>query len=81
VLGVDVYAPVPCPPDYASAEVGLVLSGRDVYARRNVYVWDLAGRSGTPNVLVTSSSGCRGGPPPDAVRLRELLHEDVDAAR
>ncbi|MBX3222615.1 MAG: hypothetical protein KF795_19000 [Labilithrix sp.] len=105
-LGVDAQPAVACPPDYASAELGLLLSGRDVYARRNVYVWDLsagaagvadgsvadgdvavrgARRGGVPAVVVVSSSGCRGGPPADAVRLRALLSSEAsdagDAAR
>ncbi|MBX3215789.1 MAG: hypothetical protein KF850_27370 [Labilithrix sp.] len=40
-LGIDEHPAAPCPPDYASAELGLLLTGRDVYARRNVYVWRL----------------------------------------
>ncbi|MDF2694362.1 MAG: hypothetical protein K0S65_2745, partial [Labilithrix sp.] len=79
-LAVDGLLTEVCPPDYASADVGLVLSGRDVYARRNVYVWDLFTDGGAPRVLVTSSSGCRGGAPADAQRLRELLREELDAA-
>src|SRR5204862_541523 len=31
-LDVDRQPPIPCPPDYAAAEVGIVLSGQDVYA-------------------------------------------------
>jgi hypothetical protein len=74
-LGVDAQPPVTCPPDYASADLGLVLSGRDVYARRTVYVWDLAGAdAGTAtSVLVVSPSGCRGGPPADAAALRREI--------
>ena len=81
-LGVDGQPSVVCPPDYASAELGLLLSGRDVYARRNIYVWglfvdavepDAADGARPPNVVVVSSSGCRGGPPGDTVALRREL--------
>jgi hypothetical protein len=74
-LGVDAQPATPCPPDYASAEMGILLSGRDVYARRNVYVWGLAADAGgAVHIVVVSSSGCRGGEPkdPDGLR-RELL--------
>jgi hypothetical protein len=81
-LAVDVHPGVPCPPDYATAELGIVLSGRDVYARRNVYVWGLSGDGGPSRVLVVSSSGCRGGPPADATALRELISSvEQDAGR
>jgi len=80
-LGVDAQPSAPCPPDYASAEVGLLLSGRDVYARRNVYVWDLSADGGAPRVLVVSSSGCRGGPPADAAALRRALAKADPPAR
>lgn len=106
-LGIDAHPVVPCPPDYASAELGLLLSGRDVYARRNVYVWHLfdaspvegaeagaaspgngaeapgdGGARAAPVVVVVSSSGCRGGRPSDAARLRALLSSDErDASR
>ena len=86
-LGVDAQPSVTCPPDYASADVGLLLSGRDVYARRNVYVWrllDPADAGSAPTVLVTSSAGCRGGPSTvSAERLREilLLEPGLDAGR
>lgn len=72
-LDVDAHPPLPCPPDYATADIGIVLTGRDVYARRNVYVWGLAADAGSPNVLVVSSAGCRGGPPADASALRDLI--------
>jgi hypothetical protein len=72
-LAVDAHPTATCPPDYASAELGIVLSGRDVYARRNVYVWDLFADAGTPQVVVVNSTGCRAGPPPDAGALRTEL--------
>jgi hypothetical protein len=73
-LDVDALAPAPCPADYASAEVGIVLSGRDVYARRDVYVWDLSADAGAvPRVVVVSSAGCRAGPPADTAALRREL--------
>ena len=72
-LDVDAHPVVTCPPDYATAELGIVLSGRDVYARRNVYVWGLFSDAGSPSVVVVSSSGCRGGPPSDVGALRELI--------
>jgi hypothetical protein len=65
-LGVDDHAPAPCPPDYATAELGLVLSGRDVYTKRNVYVWS---SSASPRVVVVTTSGCTAGPPRDRARL------------
>lgn len=81
-LDVDAHPPVPCPPDYATADVGIVLTGRDVYARRNVYVWGLAADAGGPNVLVVSSAGCRGGAPADARALRDLISSaEHDASR
>jgi hypothetical protein len=77
-LGVDAFGPMTCPPDYAAAEFGLVLSGRDVYARRNVYVWDLFADAGSARAVVVSSSGCRGGPTADAAALRrEMLVSDA----
>jgi hypothetical protein len=75
-LGVDGQPPVRCPPDYASAELGILLGGADVYARRNVYVWGLrgdGGDGGDTRVVVVTSSGCRGGPPADAPSLRREL--------
>lgn len=78
-LGVDAHPKVDCPEDYASADVGLVLSGRDVYSKRNVYVWDLAG---SPRVITVTSSGCRGGAPTDAEELRRALSDaEKDASR
>lgn len=72
-LGVDAQPTATCPPDYASAEIGLLLVGADVYARRNVYVWNLFGDAGAPSILVVSSGGCRGGAPADAGVLRGEL--------
>lgn len=70
-LAVDTHPAVACPSDYASADVGIVLMGRDVYARRNVYVWGLAHPDAS--VLVVTSSGCRSGPPADVAVLRGEL--------
>ncbi len=81
-LAVDAHPSVPCPPDYSSAELGIVLAGRDVYARRNVYVWTLFADGGLPTVLVVSSAGCRGGPPADPSALRDLVSSaERDATR
>jgi hypothetical protein len=62
-LGVDGQPAIRCPPDYATAEVGILLTGSDVYAKKNVYVWGLSSRA--PSMVVVSSTGCRGGPPAD----------------
>ncbi len=73
-LGVDLHAVAECPADYAEAELGLVLSGNDVYARRNVYVFGLLGDAGgSPTVVSVTSAGCRVGPPADLARLRREL--------
>ena len=69
-LALDTQPALPCPPDYATAEVGLLLTGRDVYARRNAYVWDL---TSAPHVIVVDSTGCRGGAVPDPAALRDTL--------
>jgi hypothetical protein len=73
-LGVDQLAAAECPADYADADVGIVLSGDDVYARRNLYVFGLLGDAGaSTSVLSVTSAGCRRGPPADlAVVRREL---------
>lgn len=61
-LGIDEHPAVPCPADYASAELGLLLSGRDVYARRNVYVWHLAdGASGDGGAAAAVGASGDGG--------------------
>jgi len=74
-LGVDLHPVVECPPDYAEAELGIVLSGDDVYARRNVYVFGLLGDAGgTPRVVSVTSAGCRSGAPADLPTLRSELH-------
>lgn len=77
-LGVDGHPETACPSDYASAELGIVLHGRDVYAKRNVYVW--AGEegdagAGSLTVVTSTSSGCRGGRASDPTSLRRLLDE------
>jgi hypothetical protein len=73
-LGVDVHAAGDCPPDYADADVGLVLSGSDVYVRRNVYVFGLFDDAGGgPSVVSVTSAGCRVGPPTDVEGLRREL--------
>src|SRR5689334_14751957 len=51
-LGVEAHPPAACPPDYATAEVGLHLAGRDVYAKRDVYLWSLAGE---PSVVTVTA--------------------------
>ncbi|MBX3226143.1 MAG: hypothetical protein KIT84_28780 [Labilithrix sp.] len=76
-LGADTQPPLACPADYATAEIGLLLTGADVYARRNVYVWSLAHE---PHVVIVETSGCRGGPAADATALRDALVTH-DAAR
>lgn len=80
-LGLDALAPMTCPLDYSAAELGFALSGRDVYARRNVYVWDLfppPEHGGSARSVVVSSSGCRGGPVLDVATLRrEVLMSDA----
>ena len=71
-LGVDVHHGGDCPADYADADFGIVLSGSDVYVRRNVYVFGMLG-DGVPSVVSVTSAGCRNGPPADlAGRRREL---------
>jgi hypothetical protein len=73
-LGVDQHPAAECPADYAEAELGIVLSGDDVYARRNVYVFGLLGDAGgRPRVVSVTSAGCRAGPPGDLARLRNEL--------
>ena len=72
-LGIDAHREGPCPPDYADADIGLVLSGSDVYARRNAYVFGLLGDAGEPSVVSVTSAGCRVGPPADADGLRREL--------
>ena len=73
-LGVDQLGAAECPPDYADADIGIVLSGSDVYARRNVYVFGLLGDAGLgPRVLSVTSAGCLMGPPADLPALRREL--------
>ncbi len=73
-LGVDHHPIADCPPDYAEAELGIVLSGNDVYARRNVYVFGLLGDAGAaPSVVSVTSAGCRAGPPSDVATLQREL--------
>jgi len=72
-LGVDVHREGPCPPDYADADIGIVLSGNDIYAKRNVYVFSLLGDAGAPSVVSVTSAGCRVGAPPDVAALRREL--------
>ncbi|MEA2746365.1 MAG: hypothetical protein QOI41_508 [Myxococcales bacterium] len=81
-LGVDVHPVAECPPDYAEAELGIILSGNDVYARRNVYVFGMVGdrdaSPSTPSVVSVTSAGCRVGPPADlAILRRELVAAGV----
>ncbi len=74
-LGIDKHAAAPeCPADYADADVGIVLSGSDVYARRNVYVFGLLSDAGGGTSIVSvTSAGCRQGPPADLAALRREL--------
>ena len=75
-LGVDDHPGAECPADYAEAELGIVLSGSDVYARRNVYVFGLFGDAGTgavPRVVSVTSAGCHAGAPHDLAHLRDEL--------
>ena len=69
-LGVDALSSSPCPPDYATADLGLLLTGRDVYARRNAYVWDL---NTTPRVVLVDETGCKAGTVADPNALRSEL--------
>lgn len=56
-LGVDRHESAACPPDYAEAPVGIVLSGADVYARRNVYVFGFdGGDAGTSDAGASDAS-------------------------
>ncbi len=73
-LGIDAHREGACPEDYADADIGIVLSGNDVYVRRNVYVFGLFGDAGEPSVVSVTSAGCRVGPPADLAGLRRALH-------
>jgi hypothetical protein len=88
-LGVDALTrdtdtpPVACPADYATAELGIQLAGRDVYSSRSVYVWGLTRASmsagddaGAATVVVVSSEGCRQGP----IANRTTLERELAAA-
>jgi hypothetical protein len=70
-ISVDALRAATCPADYATADVGLLLTGRDVYARRNAYLWDT--KSAAPRVVLVDETGCRAGLVPDAERLRASL--------
>jgi hypothetical protein len=73
-LGIDQLAGAACPPDYADADVGIVLTGSDVYARRNVYVFGLLDDAGSETrVLSVTSAGCLMGAPADLPALRREL--------
>lgn len=75
-LGVDAHPGGECPSDYAAADFGIVLSGSNVYVKRNVYVYGLLDADGGPvSVVSVTSAGCRVGPPADLVSLRRELHE------
>jgi hypothetical protein len=71
-LGIDAHPGGACPADYAEANLGIILSGEDVYARRNVYVFGLVG-SGAASVVSVTSAGCRIGPPADRAALEREL--------
>ena len=72
-LGIDLHREGACPEDYAEADIGIVLSGNDVYVRRNVYVFGLFADAGEPSVVSVTSAGCRVGPPADPGNLRREL--------
>jgi hypothetical protein len=72
-LGIDRHPAAPCPADYADAEIGMVLGGRDVYAKRNVYVFGLLGDGAAPSIVSVTSGGCHIGPPADLATLRREL--------
>jgi hypothetical protein len=81
-LGIDAHPAGPCPADYAEADIGIVLTGGDVYARRNVYVFGLVGSrdagdagagGGAASVVSVTSAGCRVGPPADRAALEREL--------
>lgn len=74
-LGVDAHHEGLCPEDYADADIGIVLSGNDVYVRHNVYVFGLFADAGEPAVVSVTSAGCRVGPPADLATLRRALHD------
>jgi hypothetical protein len=71
-LGIDAHPGGACPDDYAEADLGIILSGEDVYARRNVYVFGLV-RGGAASVVSVTSAGCRIGPPADRAALEREL--------
>ena len=73
-LGADALPAAACPPDYAAADVGLLLTGRDVYARRNAYLWEI--RSPAPRIVLVDETGCRAGVVHDAVQMRANLGLD-----
>lgn len=78
-LGIDAHPVGACPPDYADAPIGLVLSGLDVYARRNVYVFggsdggEASASAGARSVVTVTSAGCKVGPPADAVAMEREI--------
>ena len=72
-LGVDAHREGTCPEDYADADIGIVLSGNDVYVRRNVYVFGLFADAAEPSVVSVTSAGCRVGAPADLEGLRRAL--------
>jgi hypothetical protein len=72
-LGVDTHPSGECPPDYAAADFGIVLSGSNVYVKRNVYIFGLRSIDVQPSVVSVTSAGCRVGPPADLQGLRREL--------
>ncbi|MBS2016208.1 MAG: hypothetical protein JST00_25220 [Deltaproteobacteria bacterium] len=77
-LGIDTHPVGTCPPDYADAPIGIVLSGLDVYARRNVYVFGGSGAeagsgAGAPSVVTVTSAGCKVGPAADAAAMEREI--------
>ena len=65
-LGIDHHPAGPCPADYADADLWLTLSGSDVYAKRNVYVFGLDKQA---SVVTVTTAGCLIGAPADVAAL------------
>ena len=76
-LGIDGHSSGPCPADYADADVWLTLSGSDVYAKRNVYVFGLETNE-TPTVVTVTTAGCVIGAPSNVPALKSALVETKD---
>lgn len=66
-LGIDHHQAGACPADYADADLWLTLSGSDVYAKRNVYVFGIGDKA--PTVVTVTTAGCLIGAPTDVAAL------------